>query len=195
MAKATGTALLVIDLQRQFTDPDGAVAIEDGAGLVARVNAVVASARSVGVPILWVEQRRREGLPLARTSSRFGVDDLHRGRGAELDPALAASEEDQRLVKRQQSAFAGTDLDLALRGLGVRRLVLAGVTTNVCVLATAKDAAERDLEVITLAEATASRAIQRGDHQLTAAEVQRSALAFINYAYGEVRSTDRLPWA
>lgn len=194
MLEPRGSALLMIDLQRQFTDPAGLVKVDGGAGLVQRANHVAAAARAAAVPVVWVEQRLRDGLGPGRSSTRFGASELHRGPGADLDPALGIDERDVRLVKRRQSAFYGTDLDLVLRQLEVGRVLLAGVTTNVCVLATAKDAAERDLEVVTLADLTASRPIERGTHRLAAEQVQASALAFIEYAYGEVRSSSSLPW-
>ena len=189
------TALLVIDLQRQFTDPAGAVPVDGADVLLDRTNHVAAGARAAGVPVVWVEQRLRARTGPGRSSTRFGTNELHRGWGADLDPVLQIEDDDVRLVKRRQSAFYGTDLDLVLRQLQVRRVLLAGVTTNVCVLATAKDAAERDLTVVTLGDLTASRPIERGDHHLTATEVQRTALAFIEYAYGEVQSSAALPWA
>lgn len=194
MDEPRATALLVIDLQRQFTDPDGEVAVADAGALVRRTNHVVGAARHAGVPVVWVEQRVRDGVGPGRSSTRFGASTLHTGPSADLDPSLDLDAGDVRLVKRRQSAFYGTDLTLVLRQLGVGRVLLAGVTTNVCVLATAKDAAERDLDIVTLEDLTASRAIERGPHRMTAAEVQRSALAFIEYAYGEVRSSTSLPW-
>lgn len=194
MNRQGGVAMVVIDMQRQFTDPTGIVAVPDGQGLVARLNDVVRASRRAAVPVIWIEQRVREGLPLSPTSERFAAAGLHQGHWADLDPGLDVAPGDFHIIKRQQSAFHATDLALTLRRLGVRRVLLAGVTTNVCVLATAKDVAEHDLEVVTLGDLTASRAIARGSHQLDSDDVQRSALAFIDYAYGEVLSSDQLPW-
>ena len=63
---------------------------------------------------------------------------------------------DLTLTKRRHSSFYSSDLEIVLRGLDVTRLYLVWVTTNVCVLGTAKDAAERDFDVNVVVDATAS---------------------------------------
>ena len=95
---------------------------------------------------MWVEQSSRPPVPLGRATLRFGRTDAHQGPGIDLDPRLVPVSEDLRIVKQRQSAFFATDLDLCLRRLGVDRVLMCGITTNVCVLATTKDASERDYE-------------------------------------------------
>jgi nicotinamidase-related amidase len=58
--------------------------------------------------------------------------------------------------KRRYSAFFGTDLDTYLRELGVRKLYLTGVLTNICVYATALDAAMRNYDIAVFKDAVAS---------------------------------------
>jgi nicotinamidase-related amidase len=71
---------------------------------------------------------------------------------AELDPQPA----DIKIVKRQWGAFYGTDLDLQLRRRGIRTIVLAGISTNVGVESTARDAFERGYDQIFVSDAMAS---------------------------------------
>ncbi len=59
-------------------------------------------------------------------------------------------------MKRRWSAFFSTDLDLVLRRLGVRSVVLAGVQTPNCIRATATDATSLDYHCVVLSDATAS---------------------------------------
>jgi nicotinamidase-related amidase len=69
------------------------------------------------------------------------------------------------VVKTRDSAFFGTDLDLWLADRDVGRLVLAGVSTESCIAATATDAYARDLHVVLVEDATAS--IDRQLHDQT----------------------------
>jgi len=79
-----------------------------------------------------------------------GTDDV------ELAAGLEAAEGEKVIIKRRYSAFYETDLELTLRNLGVKQVVLAGTLTNVCPFATAFDAFERDLCVYYPADATAA---------------------------------------
>lgn len=185
------SALIVIDMQRQFTDPDGPFAVEGAADLVRRVGAAVEATREAGAPVIWVLQRVRDQVGLGRTSRRFSNSRMHAGELADLDPRLQIDSGDVVVTKRRQSAFYATDLDSVLRNLDVQRVVLAGVTTNVCVLATAIDAGARDYEVIVARDLTGSLPVQRqGELVLAADDVQHAAEAFVIHAVGEV-----LDWA
>lgn len=189
------TAVLVIDLQRQFTEPTGAFPVPDIDPLLARISAFVETARGEGATIVWIEQSSRPQVGLGRASLRFGRTDAHQGPGIELDPRLQPAPGDLRITKWRQSAFFATDLDLCLRRLGIERVVVCGITTNVCVLATTKDASERDYETVVLGDLTSALPIRDGDREvLSAVEVQRAALAFIQYSYGDVVDVSDLAW-
>jgi nicotinamidase-related amidase len=60
-------------------------------------------------------------------------------------------------VKRRVNAFYGTDLELVLRAQRVRTLVLCGIATSGVVLSTLRDAADRDFELVVLADACGER--------------------------------------
>lgn len=61
------------------------------------------------------------------------------------------------VTKKRVSAFSGSDLDMVLRGLGVRKLVLTGMATSSAVLATAFEACDRDFEVTVLRDLCVDR--------------------------------------
>ncbi|MGB9666711.1 MAG: cysteine hydrolase family protein, partial [Candidatus Cryosericum sp.] len=77
--------------------------------------------------------------------------------GAEEVPELAPALEDLVVVKKRWSAFFATDLDLLLRRLAIRQVVLAGVQTPNCIRATAMDALSLDYATTVLSDATASQ--------------------------------------
>lgn len=189
------TAVLVIDMQRQFTEPTGVFPVPQVEPVLQAIVDFVDEARSAGATVVWVEQSVRPQVGLGRASLRYGRPDAHQGPGIELDPRLVVQPEDLRLTKWRQSAFFATDLDMSLRRLGVTRVMICGITTNVCVLATTKDASERDYETLVLGDLTASLPISDGASVvLNADEVQRAALAFIQYSYGDVVNAGDIVW-
>jgi ureidoacrylate peracid hydrolase len=186
MSGSRDTALIVIDMQRQFTTAGAPFEVDGADALVQRVATTVHRARSNGVPVIWVSQRVRPNVGLGRTSRRYGQSDIHRGELAELDGRLDPGD-DILVLKHRQSAFFGTDLETVLRGLGIDTVILSGVTTNVCVLATAIDAGARDFGVVLASDLTAALPVRRNGHiMLEAADVQRAAEAFVIHAVGEV---------
>jgi biuret amidohydrolase len=77
-------------------------------------------------------------------------------KGTEFHPDLEAGLADIVVVKPRVSAFYGTDLETALRANKVERLVLAGVSTAWAIQATARDAHDRDYQVVIVEDACAA---------------------------------------
>jgi len=73
-----------------------------------------------------------------------------------LSPALGAGPRDIHITKRQWGAFYGTELDLQLRRRGVTTLVISGISTNIGVESTARDAWERGYAIVFAEDAMAS---------------------------------------
>jgi nicotinamidase-related amidase len=93
---------------------------------------------------------------------------------------LAAQPSDLRILKRQWGGFYGTDLDLQLRRRGIRTIVLAGISTNVGVESTARDAFERGYDQVFVTDAMAS----------PAAEAHANTLKYTFPRMGRLRTTD-----
>ena len=72
--------------------------------------------------------------------------------GSGIHPAVAPEPADVIVVKKRVSAFAGSDLDVVLRGLGVDTLVLTGISTSGVVLSTVRQAADLDYRLTVLAD-------------------------------------------
>ncbi|WP_407562383.1 cysteine hydrolase family protein [Streptomyces sp. 184] len=158
------TALVVIDVQNDYCHPDGVfaaagLAVDDLDGLVERVNALVAAARTGGRPVVWVRMEWADdagvGL-LAERSPFLRERGLRRGTwGAEPVAGLDRRPGDHEVVKPRFSAFHRTSLDDLLARLGVGTLVVAGVRTDFCVESTVRDAFFRDLRVVVARDAVA----------------------------------------
>jgi nicotinamidase-related amidase len=121
MVSSIRTAVIVIDVVRDFTDPAGKVHHAAAADIVPRID--------------WELDNVRAHCE----DGTFGV---------ELAPPLAPHPDDYVFTKRRYSAFVGTDLDLILRDNRIETVVLAGTKTNVCIRATAQDAFEHNYRVL-----------------------------------------------
>lgn len=147
----TMKALLVIDMQKDFCYPEGALYIGDHVkGIVNATREVLETARGK-IPIIFTQDWHR------KDDSEFKIWKPHciqNTWGAEVIDELNPSDEDYFIKKRRYSAFFGTDLDLLLRELNVDELVVCGVVTNICVLHTVADAVMRGYKVTVLNDCT-----------------------------------------
>jgi nicotinamidase-related amidase len=152
------TALVVIDLQRGIVDAP--TAPRPASDVVAHATALAVALRAAGGTVVLVHV----------TPSADGRDALHpqtdtpargseppRQDWAEIVPELGPSPGDIVITKRQWGAFYGTELDLQLRRRGIDTILLAGISTNVGVESTARDAYERGYEQVFVEDAMAAR--------------------------------------
>jgi ureidoacrylate peracid hydrolase len=188
------TALLVIDMQNSFLDAKGSMAAigMDHTALIPAVDGtvkLVAAAREAGVPVIFTRYvymaDYSDGglLPNQLVPAMREVNALAAGSwDADIIPALKPRDGDVIIDKSRPSSFYGTQLEPVLTSLGVRNLVLTGVTTNICIETTARDAGQRDYHVHVVSDATAEFEIERHDH----------ALNTIGFAFGWVNSVDEV---
>lgn len=163
------TALLVIDMQNGWCHPEGAMTragqnMTTQRAIVPNVRTLVQACRSLGMPILWSIQ---EHLPEDVTQGRRRIAShlkkrniLPAPRGtwdAELVQPLkeASKPEDYFIVKHRMSFFYATTLEAVLRMRDVSHLVVSGVSTNVCVESTIRDAYFRDYDVTVVEDCVA----------------------------------------
>src|SRR6478736_4683362 len=169
------TALIVIDMQRDFAEPGGF-----GASLgndVSRVTAIVPTVkrliegfRAAGLPVIHTMECHRPDLsdlpPAKRNrgnpSIRIG-DEGPMGRiliagepGTAILPELAPIDGEIVIEKPGKGAFYATELGDVLKRKGITQLVFAGVTTEVCVQTTMREANDRGYECLLAEEATES---------------------------------------
>ncbi|AEA46886.1 cysteine hydrolase family protein [Archaeoglobus veneficus] len=145
------TALLVIDMQKDFCYSDGSLFIgEHVKNIFEPLRRVVEVAKGK-IPVIYTQDWHRSD------DAEFAVWPAHcieGSRGAEVIDELPKA--DYYVKKRRYSAFFATDLDLLLRELGVEMIYLAGVATNICVMHTAIDAVQMGYKVAVLKDCTAS---------------------------------------
>jgi nicotinamidase-related amidase len=166
---AERTALVVVDMQNDFCHPDGyyARAGRDIAALaasVAPVRALLDRCRRAGATVAFtrlIHDKRRGAMeerhairPLRWTAS--GTRLLSGSWGADVVDELRPLDGEIVIDKAGYSAFDDTRLEAELRSRGVTTLILAGVVTYACVLATGFSAFDRGFDVLLATEAVGS---------------------------------------
>lgn len=152
------TAVLLVDMQNEVLHPDGGLAGDfprRAASLLEAVRRLVAWAHERQVPVIWLRLAFRAGhFDAVRDSmSRRRGTLLDGSWGAELLDGLGRGPDDVVITKKRPSGFFDTDLRVVLRGLGVDRLIVGGVSTNWAVESTVRDGHSHDLEMVVVREA------------------------------------------
>lgn len=169
----THSALVVIDMEQGFLSPASPHCIPAAAATVPALCRALDTARAKGIPVFFVKRLYRpdgSDVELSRWSGwRDGGRAMAPGSEGEMSgqapEGLRPQPGDYTIVKPRWSAFFQTELDLILRRLGVRTVILAGTTTPNCVRATAYDALALDYNAAVLSDCTSSRseAVQRAN--------------------------------
>lgn len=128
------SALMVIDVQR-----DVVANALDTERVVGNINFLVAKARIVGTPIIWVQHSDDY---LVKGSSSWEIVD-------ELVPHVG----DVKIYKTHPSSFQETDLSEHLSKLGTKRIIISGAQTDMCINATSNDAVELGYDVTLVSDA------------------------------------------
>jgi nicotinamidase-related amidase len=169
------TALLVVDMQRDFCTPGGAfdrlgVDISMYPAMVPRLVHLVEVARAAAVRVIYILMtvlpgRASESPAQIRFNLRLHLSN-HEGEalryttdgseGQQLIPELTARDGDLIVKKYRSSGFWGTNLDMLLRSNGIKSVVVAGCTTEGCVESTARDAMFNDYYVVIPEDCVAS---------------------------------------
>jgi nicotinamidase-related amidase len=137
---------------------------------------LIASYRDVGEIESNRFWRALAGTGATRSAAR--EHQLEGGPGQELMPGILEPEQDRVIAtKKRYDCFLGTDLDLVLRSLETNTLLLTGVNTNSCVLATAAAGCSRDYAVIVVSDCVGT---------MDGPELHEAALGCIERAYGWV---------
>jgi len=169
-------ALLLIDFQKDFCHPDGYLAkvggdVEPAQKAVKKVMPVLEAARDAGVMVFHTREGHRPSLiDLSKykkwrsclagaeigMTSQTGSKFLVRGSpGWEIIPELAPIEGEEVFDGPGYDKFMHTDLEHCLRCAGIKYLIVAGLTTEVCVSSTIRGATERGFECLLVTDGTA----------------------------------------
>ncbi len=187
------TALLVVDMQNGFCHPSGTVGRGKDISLmqaaVPNVEQLVTACRKAHIPDIWTVQEHYLD-DHARISHRILPHALRNKRGPaavtrtwdsaildELQPYI--TQETELIRKHRFSAFFDTRLDTLLRILGIKLLVICGVSTTLCVETTVRDAYQRDYDVVVVEDAVG----------MSSRELHEASLEVMRRYFGVILST------
>lgn len=196
MKNYTQSALILIDMERGFIDREFIHCIAQAEATIPACIRALEIARSKHIPIFFVKrQYRADGSDVECTryaswvkggrSMRPGTE------GAEEPCGLAPQAGDYSIIKPRWSAFFGTELDLILRRLGVRRVILAGTTTPNCIRTTCYDANSLDYNVVILTDCTSSQTEEI--QQANLADMERMGAILMDTAAFECYDESTVP--
>jgi nicotinamidase-related amidase len=192
-------AVVAIDCHRGHLDPavaTMAVAPEAARAVIAANKALMDGCRAIGIPILHMMTKYRDAQeircnPFWRTraedpaATRKNVlrHNLAGMPGCTIMPELLDPSDRVFDTKKRYDCFVGTDLDFHLKAHGINTLIITGVNTNSCVLATATAANVRDYAVIVATDCVDT---------MDGPEMHLAGLACIRAAFGWTMSTEEI---
>jgi biuret amidohydrolase len=169
------TALVMIDFQRDFVDPGGfgealGNDVKQLQVTIAPTKAILEGARKAGMLVIHTREGHRPDLSdcppskLVRGKGKVRIGDpgpmgriLVRGEiGHDIVPELYPIAGEVVIDKPGKGAFFATDLELILRDRGIKTLMVCGVTTEVCVNTTVREANDRGYECVVLSDCVGS---------------------------------------
>lgn len=172
--KANRDALFLVDLQNAFFDEEG-LAEREGE-LEAAANRLRDAARRADVPVFVITTvHSRDESTWTLNMLEVGEGFLFAGdEGTQVISGLN-TKETTRVEKTRDSAWFGTDLQLRLTNLGIKRIVMAGVSTHGCIAQTSRDAYAHNTRVTVVTDAVADHREDYHDAQLRQLEEDRQA--------------------
>ena len=189
------TALVVVDLQNDFADPSGSLAVAGAAAIIPAVNAEVRAASAAGAFVVATQDWHPESTPhFAKDGGIWPVHCVGGTWGAELHPAFELPPDAPRIRKGMNGedgycAFymrdpvtgeeIATELIQMLRERGIERVLVCGLATDYCVRETAIDSIGLGYETSLLADAVAAVNLQPDDGEKALGEMTEAGVTLV----------------
>ena len=199
------TALIVVDVQNDFADPAGSLAVREGAAVIPILETEIAAARAAGATILYTQDWHPAHTPhFAQDGGIWPVHCVQESWGAAFHRALTVDGPVIRKGSNGEDGYSGftmrdptsgdtvpTALEGILRERAVHRVVIGGLATDYCVRWTGLDAVRLGFAATVLAAAVRAVELQPGDGDRALAELAAAAVTIDR----SVRDVDLVPSA
>lgn len=197
--KPEKTALLVIDMSKDFLREGSPLDVPEGRAMIPKLKKLMDVCRSLKVPIIYTTHVHREdGSDMGRMADIFPI--IKQGlvlkagsEGVKIHHDLEPAPGEIVIEKHRYSAFYNTDLEILLRNKQVDTLIITGVTTSVCCESTAREAMFRDFKVVFVSDLNTTYDLpDMGFGNVSHEEVQKVVLTNLAMHMGQVMSCDNL---
>ena len=187
------TALLVVDVQNDFTDPAGRLAVPDAEAILPIVNAEIESALGAGALVMYTQDWHPPTTPhFRKDGGRWPVHCVAGTWGADLHPDLAVEGPVLKKGSGGEDGYSGfsvrdpqsgevdaTQLEGMLRDRRVGRVVIAGLATDYCVVETALDGRRLGFDVEVVAAGIRAVEVEPGDGGRAIERMRQAGAAII----------------
>lgn len=184
-------ALVVIDVQNIYTNPESELFCVDSKATVKRINQIIESFERKKLPIAYVKHvHKKDGSDLGRLFDFAGeFEDFNFKEGSDevnYDPNLKVVTGSYEFTKNRYSSFTGTGLNEFLKKNKIDTVVIVGFMTNFCCESTTRDAHGLDYFVDFITDATGAPAI---NEKLDEKEIRKIVAEFMGAGFARVYDT------
>lgn len=181
------TALIVVDIQNDFADPQGSLYVSGADQIIPAVNAEIERAMGAGALVVYTQDWHPERTPhFQKDGGLWPAHCVQESWGAQLHPTLKVQGEVVRKGTGSEDGYSGfsvrdarsgeqrpTALEDLLRRHGIERVVVVGLATDYCVKETALDALRKGFATMVLPDLTKAANLQPGDDERALLEIQQ----------------------
>jgi nicotinamidase/pyrazinamidase len=186
-----GTALLVVDVQNDFADPEGSLHVRGGDEVIPILNREIQRALAAGAPVIYTQDWHPESTPhFAKDGGIWPVHCVQGTWGAAFHPELVVGDAVVRKGENGEDGYSGftmrnptsgetipTRLAGLLRDAGMSAVVIGGLATDYCVKATALDARSLGFAATVLAAGVRAVDLEAGDGDRAIREMEEAGVS------------------
>jgi nicotinamidase-related amidase len=171
----SSVALILIDVINHFEFPDGDKILKNALPIAGRLSKLKQRCRRAGIPAIYVNDNFGQWRSDAQSLVSRCVESQCPGKP--FVEQIRPDDQDYFVLKPMHSAFFQTPLEVLLRYLGAKSLVLAGLATNSCIVCTAHDARMRNFSLHVPSDCSAART--RREHEQAIEHIREMANASV----------------
>ena len=137
--------------------------LQESTALINSITKAIQTARDNKIPVIYVVVGFRKGYPEVSPDNKSfsllknGTINFDTEEATRIHASIAPGPGDIIITKKRVSAFTGSDLEVVLRSLGIKRLILSGIATSGVVLSTLREAADKDYKITVLSDCCADK--------------------------------------
>lgn len=176
------TCLLIIDIQNDYF-PGGKMELEGSPEAALKTKKLLERFRAKEMPAVHIQHIS------VRPGSAFFLPETE---GVQIQKDVAPLAGEKVIQKYFPNSFRDTGLDAYLKGLGIKKLVIAGMMTHMCVDTTVRAAFDLGYECVLAGDCCATRVLSFGGRDVAAADVQASYLAALGAVFAKVTASDEI---